>query len=106
MTRKNRHLKPLGRELKEETGFCSDEIIEIGKSRPNPAIQNNWIHYFLAKNCRLEGETKFDEHESIITKLVAIEDIPALIESGKIVHSLVIAAFHFLMLENKNEGLA
>ncbi len=35
------------RELVEETGYSAREMLSLGKSRPNPAIQNNWIHHFF-----------------------------------------------------------
>lgn len=82
------------RELLEETGFKASEIICLGKSRPNPAIQSNWIYHFIAKDCEKTGETKFDEHESINTKLIDLSEIENLIESEEITHSLVLAGFY------------
>jgi len=79
------------RELLEETGFQADKIIFLGRSRPNPAIQQNWIYHFVAEGCKHTGETKFDEHESIVSKLVSLSKIPKLIETEKINHSLVLA---------------
>jgi len=91
------------RELVEETGFAAREIIPLGKSRPNPAIQNNWIYHFLALDCEKIKDTAFDEHESIFSKLVALEEIEPLIENGDITHSLVLAAFYKLKVKNLNE---
>lgn len=90
------------RELLEETGFAADEFVYLGKSRPNPAIQNNWIYFFAALNCRKIQETAFDEHESVTTKLVSLDEIPQLIESEQITHSLVLAGFYKLNLHLKN----
>lgn len=87
------------RELLEETGFSSDEFILLGKSHPNPAIQNNSIYHYLALNCEKTEETKFDEHESVFTKLFSFKEIKNLILEGKITHSLVIAAFYYLKLK-------
>ncbi len=89
------------RELLEETGFSSEEFKLLGKTRPNPAIQNNWIYHFVALNCEKTHTVKFDEHESIITKLVSLPEVKASILDGKITHSLVVAAFYFLEF-NKN----
>ena len=93
------------RELLEETGYSSDEIIYLGKSRPNPAIQNNWIYHYAALNCEKTDETAFDEHESVITKLVSLGEIPALIEQEKITHSLVLTAFYKFDLLKRSEKL-
>jgi 8-oxo-dGTP pyrophosphatase MutT (NUDIX family) len=88
------------RELLEETGFSSGNFIFLGKSEPNPAIQNNALYHYLALDCEKTEETKFDEHESVVTKLVPRTEIENLIKNGKITHSLVIAAFHWLSLNN------
>lgn len=82
------------RELLEETGFVAKMMIYLGKSRPNPAIQTNWIYHYLAKDCEQIENTKFDEHEDIGTKLVDLNEIESLIESEKITHSLVLAGFY------------
>lgn len=89
------------RELLEETGFSSDKFIYLGKSRPNPAIQNNWIYHYLALNCEKTEDTKFDEHESVITKLVSLAELKKLVASGDFTHSLAIAAFYYLDLYKK-----
>ncbi len=34
------------REMEEESGYDSDDIIELGKVHPNPAIQGNYCHTF------------------------------------------------------------
>ncbi len=84
------------RELLEETGFASNEIVYLGKSRPNPAIQNNWVHFFYATDCEKIAQPNFDEHEDIRTKLVKLDEIESLIENEKITHSLVLAGFYRL----------
>ncbi len=86
------------RELLEETGFSSKNFIFLGKSHPNPAIQNNSMFHFLALDCEKTAETSFDEHESVITKLVSLPETEKLISQGKITHSLVIAAFYYFSL--------
>ena len=90
------------RELLEETGFVAQTLIELGRSRPNPAIQDNWVYHFLATDCKQIGKTSFDEHESIVAKLVPIERIPMLIKNGEIVHSLVLAAFYSFSLKGRS----
>jgi len=84
------------RELLEETGYSSNRWILLGQSRPNPAIQNNTIFHYLALDCDKTAETSFDEHESITTKMLLLDDVKSLIGQGKIGHSLVIAAFYYL----------
>ncbi len=86
--------KAAERELTEETGFVPKEMIYLGKSRPNPAIQSNWIYHFYAKDCYETGNTQFDEHEDIRVKLVNVNEVENLIESEKISHSLVVNGFY------------
>ena len=86
------------RELLEETGYAAREVITLGKSRPNPAIQNNWVHHFLALDAELKQDTAFDETEDLLTRLVPVGDVPQLIASGQISHALVLAAFYHLSL--------
>jgi ADP-ribose pyrophosphatase len=92
------HTVTAARELLEETGFAPREMIPLGRSRPNPAIQNNWIYHYLALECEKKSEVKFDEHESINVRLVPLAEIPKLIVQGAITHSLVIAAFSLFNL--------
>ncbi len=83
------------RELLEETGYTCDRMIHLGSSFPNPAIQSNVIHHFLAVDAEITAEVKFDDHESVVTSLVNIDEVPTLIREGRLRHSLVIAAFQF-----------
>lgn len=92
------------RELLEETGFSSKKFIYLGKSHPNPAISNNEMFHFLALDCEKTEKTTFDEHESIVTKLVPLAEIENLAASGKITHSLVIAAFYYFNLQKNYEN--
>lgn len=83
------------RELLEETGYSAQEFILLGKSRPNPAINNNWLYHFVALDAEKTEDVKFDEHENAITKLYPLAAITDLIKSGEITHSLVVAAFQY-----------
>ena len=84
------------RELREETGFVGEKAQLIGKVFPNPAIMSNTCFTVLVENCHLQHEVMFDSGEDLITRLVPVSKIPELISSGKILHSLVVAAlYHF-----------
>jgi ADP-ribose pyrophosphatase len=89
------------RELTEETGYEAGKFIFLGKSRPNPAIQTNWMYHYLAVDCVKTQETAFDEHESIIVKLVPLADAGDLIINGQITHALVLAAFTMFFLKRE-----
>jgi 8-oxo-dGTP pyrophosphatase MutT (NUDIX family) len=81
------------RELLEETGHAAREIVPVGWVHPNPAIQNNRCHTFLAKGVHRVADPHGDPDESFEVVLEPLSRIPELIRSGAITHALVIAAF-------------
>lgn len=78
------------RELREETGYDCASIELLTKVEPNPAFQGNHCYTFVARGCRLVGETCFDDEEDLETVLIKKEDLPALLDSGQVTHALVI----------------
>jgi 8-oxo-dGTP pyrophosphatase MutT (NUDIX family) len=90
------------RELLEETGYTADAIIPIGVVDPNPAIQNNRFHIFLALNARRTDEQNLDPTEDLSIEFHPLDNIPALIASGEISHALDVTAFYFLDLYRRN----
>lgn len=84
------------RELREETGGIADRWVELGWVHPNPAIQNNRCHSFLALGTRYTAEPQPDANEAFEPLDVLLDDIPQWIADRKITHSLVVAAFHLL----------
>jgi 8-oxo-dGTP pyrophosphatase MutT (NUDIX family) len=53
------------RELSEETGYSPRQMIHVGACYPNPATQNNLIHYYLALGCRRDHAQNVDPNEEI-----------------------------------------
>ena len=86
------------REMLEETGYTASELLFLGKTRPNPAIQNNWIHTFLARDVEFQSAPVFYGAEHTVARLVPLSDVPALINDGAITHALVVVGFYWLML--------
>ncbi len=86
------------RELREETGYVAGRLIDLGAIDPNPAIQSNRCHTFLATSCRRAGDAELDEKEDIAVEEVPLSDIPRLLCSGAITHALVAVAFQKLDL--------
>jgi ADP-ribose pyrophosphatase len=84
------------RELREETGYEGTDARIIGEVYPNPAIMSNTCYTVLVESCRLVHPVQFDHGEDIATRLVPAAEIPALVASGKIKHSLVaVALYHY-----------
>ncbi len=87
------------RELMEETGYAATrEVLFLGKTRPNPALQNNWIHTYLARGVEFKSAPVFDSTEHTSVRLVPIKDVPELIADGIIDHALVVVGFYLLSL--------
>ena len=88
------------RELREETGYAGEQSRVIGQVFPNPAIMSNTCFSVLVENCRVAGPVQFDGCEDLITRLVPVSEVPGLVASGKIRHSLVVAAlYHYSLRE-------
>jgi 8-oxo-dGTP pyrophosphatase MutT (NUDIX family) len=84
------------RELREETGYEARQIIPIGRVRPNPAFLNNSCYSFLALDARLVGTPELEGAEDIVVEEIPLEQVRQLVSSGRISHSLTIAAFYHL----------
>lgn len=98
-----RPIDAAAREMLEETGHSSDELVYLGKVNPNPALFENTCYTFLAKNAVKTAEQNLDDGEMIEVFSVPLEKLPALVASGQIDHSLVVSALAFLWL---HQGLA
>jgi ADP-ribose pyrophosphatase len=91
-------LEAARREMREETGYDGDDIVPIGVIHPNPAIQPNRCHSFLARDVKLTSAVSFDSTEECEVVLVPLNEISVLIRQGVISHALVVVAFHHLLL--------
>ena len=80
------------RELREETGYEAERIESLGVVSPNPAIQGNRCHLFLATGCRKTAETDFDELEELEVALVPEAYTARLIDEGTVRHAIAVVA--------------
>jgi 8-oxo-dGTP pyrophosphatase MutT (NUDIX family) len=78
------------RELEEETGFTTQRILPLLSINPNPAIQTNRVHMFVALDCHLNPNRKHfpDKEEDITVSLQNAERLDFLVRTGQIDHSL------------------
>lgn len=95
-------LEAAKRELHEETGYESDEWEALGMVVPNPAIQSNRCYTFLARSSKKVSEPRFDTTEDIETFTAPAEDLPGLVSSGKITHSLVVSAIYLFSIHKQS----
>ncbi len=82
------------RELEEESGYVAQEWISLGWVHPNPALQDNRSHCFLALGCTRAHAGRPDATEELVVETVPRTSIPTLICGGQITHSLVVAGFY------------
>jgi len=86
------------RELREETGYVSRELVSLGVVHPNPAIMNNRCHMFAAYDVELAGPPQWDGTEELVVETVPIAAVADLIRSGAISNALTLVAFQLLQL--------
>lgn len=89
-------LEAARRELREETGFDAERIVDLGWVHPNPAVQTNRCHTYLARDVVRVGEPTPDPNEEFEQLSVPLDEIPGLIAGRRITHALVVAAFQLL----------
>ena len=85
------------RELLEETGYTSDQFIQIGCVSPNPANQTNLIYSFLALDAYQAGRQNLDETEEIEVVLKPLEEVIAMAKKGELLQSMQVSALFFAL---------
>jgi ADP-ribose pyrophosphatase len=92
-----------GRELREETGYQAASIVDLGFIYPNPAIQNNRAHMFLAEGCVLAGAPQLDPGEDIEIALSSVDEALHKLQNGEISHALVAVALQRFLLHREGK---
>jgi ADP-ribose pyrophosphatase len=80
------------RELREETGYEAERLEPLLVVEPNPAIQSNRCHTFLARDARPTAATAFDAQEELETALAPAARTPDLLDGGQVTHALALVA--------------
>jgi ADP-ribose pyrophosphatase len=87
------------RELREETGYEVADIRPLLDLHPNPALQGNVIHSFVATGARLAGATHFDANEECEVVRVPLAHARELITEGHMTHALCVVALQAFLLD-------
>ena len=93
------------RELREETGYTSEDWIYLGAVRPNPAIQTNKCHIYLALDAKLTDKTDFDPDEELETLEISFEEADIWVSEGRITNAITLAAFSLLKSKYAGRGI-
>jgi 8-oxo-dGTP pyrophosphatase MutT (NUDIX family) len=84
------------RELREESGYTAPAVESLGAVWPNPAIQDNRCHMFVARGAVRDGDPNPDLYERFEVVTRPLAQVPQLIRDGEIRHALVVTAFALL----------
>ena len=93
------------RELREETGYGSGSLINLGSTHPNPVLQDNRHHMFMVRGAVRLGDPEFDEGEHCEVVVLPGAEVKRLAKDGTISHALVLLSLvrAFEELEPKPE---
>jgi 8-oxo-dGTP pyrophosphatase MutT (NUDIX family) len=92
------------RELLEETGYRASQWIDCGYHFPNPALQNNKMHTFLALGCHKAADPDLDPYEDLRVRLMPVREVYDLWEKGELRHSLIAASFALSLPALRSRG--
>lgn len=85
------------RELKEETGYVTDDVVYLGSAHDN-AYSNLKRHFLFADNCRYQSEPALDATERVEVCQISINELIANAKSGKMTNGVgVLFAYDELM---------
>ena len=85
------------RELLEETGYASDQFIQVGCVSPNPANQTNLIYSFLALDAQKVADQHLDETEEIEVVLKPLDEVIAMAKNGELLQSMQVSTIFFAL---------
>jgi ADP-ribose pyrophosphatase len=89
------------RELREETGYEAERWEPLVVVEPNPAIQGNRCHTFVARGARATASTAFDAQEELETVLVPGDRVADLLDGGQVTHALVQSALEAFLRKGR-----
>lgn len=76
------------RELLEETGYTSEEFIDLGTISANPSSHNNLTYSFLALNVELVKEPHLDDTEQIEVVLKPLKQVIECLKNNEFLQAL------------------
>ena len=90
------------RELREETGYESNDWTHLITVPSNATISDNYAYVFMAKNCRKAGDQHLDDTEYLNVKKLTADEIEELIRSGRFQQAVHVMAW--LLAKDRDKG--
>ena len=82
------------RELREETGYVSDDWTFLAKLPSNATIADNYAYLYLARNCRREEPLDLDVTEFVDTLRITGQELEELIRGGSFEQAVHVAGYY------------
>ena len=80
------------RELREETGYTSDNWSYLGAVEPNPAFMNNLCHHYLAYPAEKTQDLDLGDGEDIVVAELTLAELHNDVRKGSLKHALALSA--------------
>ena len=90
------------RELEEETGCKSNNLIKLGTVNPNPALFNNHVHIYLAKDLISTGKQHLDHDEFLNYMELSKEEVIDGMGTEQFPHAIMGTALMYYMKYNRS----
>jgi ADP-ribose pyrophosphatase len=87
------------RELREETGYVSDDWTFLAKIPSNATMADNYAYLYLARNCRREAPLHLDVTEFVETERITGQELEKRIRGGSF-EQAVHAAGYYMARDN------
>ncbi|SIN87155.1 NUDIX hydrolase [Chitinophaga niabensis] len=85
------------RELLEETGYAFSEVHSLGAVSPNPSVNTNLTHMFLALGGKKVQEQQLDHNEEIEVILVDVAEVEQLLKDHQFLQSLHVSCLFYAL---------
>lgn len=95
-------LEAIKRELLEETGYYSDNVIETCRVSANPANHSNLTYCFLALDCYLVNNQNLDDTEEIEIILKPLAEVIEMLKNQEFFQALNISSLYYALIHLQN----
>ena len=89
------------RELREETGYVSEDWELLLRVPSQATMGDNWAYVYRARNCRTAGGQRLDETEFLNVLALSPEALEARIRSGEFEQAVHVMAWALDRISNK-----